>query len=113
MMKRAQHGMRSMDVAELLIPENDAEQAELLQVLDTNGVSHSMAFSKNGINGRIDFPQRLTWGSDGSLELQLTEAGTEGTQKVWFWVVELNDGTKRRFAWFSKTKDIDTAFNWS
>lgn len=107
--KRSTDGFSECGV---LVPETDAERSEVEQALEAQGVCDSMGFIKNGINGRLDFPADLVWESDGAV--QLTVASNQNEQiPAWFWLVEIDDGSGRRLAWWGMQRDRDKATRWA
>ena len=96
----------------VLVPESNDERAEIEQDLRAEGVRNRTSFIKNGINGRLDFPTDLNWESDGAVELTIT---TNQDQRIpaWFWLVEIDDGTGRRFAWWGTNSNRDKSIPWA
>lgn len=95
-----------------LVPETDDEQQELENALDDQGVCNSMGFSKSGINGRLNIDANPQW-ENGAMKATVTVQGEAHPKDAWFWVVECEDGSGRRFAWWSMKPDIKTASTWS
>lgn len=97
-----------------LVPETKDDEDELRVALRNEGVSHRMSFAnKNGIDGRIDLPQQLTWSADGTLEVVIVGQSPAKPLAAWFWIVEDDDGTGRRFAWWATIHDSDEAQPWT
>jgi hypothetical protein len=96
----------------VLVPECGAEEAEAEEALAAQGVSNHMGFVKNGINGRLEFPAKLGWEADGALSLMITTNESEHLQ-AWFWLVEGQDGSGRRFAWWGTSRNRDDAIPWA
>lgn len=96
----------------VLLPESDAEKTEVEQALYAQGACDGMGFIKNGINGRLDFPAKLAWESDGVAGVTIT---TNQGQEIpaWFWLVEIGDESGRRFAWWGTQRDRDRAIPWA
>ncbi len=97
----------------VLVPQTDAERSEVREAFAKAGVSNSLAFSKKEINGRLDFPHNLTWEPDGAVQVSITVQGQTPPLAAWFWLVECDDGSGRRFAWWSMQHDQDRAETWS
>lgn len=97
----------------VLVPEVEAEQAELRQAFAEAGVLNSLAFHKQGINGRLDFPPNLSWDFDGAIEVSITVQGQESPSAAWFWLVECDNGSGRKLAWWSMRHDLGSASAWS
>lgn len=96
-----------------LLPETDAEREELRESLADAGVRNSLAFSKLGIIGRLDFPSDIKWEADGAIHLTVTVEGQPYPVSVWFWLVECDDGTGHRFAWWNTRHDGSSSMPWS
>ncbi len=97
----------------VLVPESNDDKTELENALDAQSVCDRMSFNnKNGINGRLDFPTDLNWDSDGAVELTIT---TDQNQQIpaWFWLVENDDRTGLRFAWWGTQQDRDLSNPWA
>jgi len=97
----------------VLVPENDAERTELRQAFEDAGVLNSLAFHKSGINGRLDLPANLTWEPDGAVRVAVAVQGQPSSIPAWFWLVECDDGSSRRFAWWNTQHDRDSSWTWS
>ena len=96
-----------------LIPETDAERADLRQSFEDGGVQNSMAFDKMDISGRLDIPSVLSWEPDGAIRVAITLKGDALPIDAWFWLVECNDGSGRRFAWWNTRYDREGSHPWS
>jgi hypothetical protein len=96
----------------VLLPQTEIEKSEIANALEAQGVCDGMGFVKNGINGRLGFPAILNWESDGSLALTVTSNQNQETP-AWFWLVECEDGSGRRFAWWGTRRNRDYAIPWA
>ena len=65
------------------------------------------------MNGRLDFPEKLSWGPDGGVPIQVTIKDQPTPSTVWFWLVECDDGSERRFAWWNTYYDRSSAVSWT
>jgi hypothetical protein len=114
-MKRLPFGLDlsvgGMPSSVVLVPENDAERAELRQSLEDAGVSNSLGFSKGGVVGCLQLPDKLTSESDGAIPVTII-ANQQEAIPAWFWLVEIDDGNGRRFPWWSTEREIATAASW-
>lgn len=97
----------------VLVPETKNDEEELRVALDSQDVRHRMSFIKNGINGRVDFPQQLRWSPEGSLKVSIAVQGGGQPLEAWFWIVETDDGTGRRHAFWGTVPDTDQAVSWT
>ncbi len=96
----------------VLVPETDAERAEVTTVLQEQGVRNQVRFSKHGISGKLELPEPLTWESDGAVRGQVTRTDRPGQVDAWFWLVELKDETTRRFVYWNTEYDLTAANLW-
>ena len=112
-MKRLPHGSDLIKMGQLyhLVPESESEEIELQQSLENQGVQDSTSFDKNGINGRLDLPAKLKWNTDGAVEVHVTTH--DRTIPAWFWLVEWDDGSGRRFAHWGTNRDSTKSNSWT
>ena len=96
----------------ILIPENDAERADLRRSFEAVGVNDRLSFCKSSVNGCIHLPAALTWEADGAVPVELTVEGTPARVTAWFWLVEWNDGSLHRSAWWSRQHSRNGAKAW-
>jgi hypothetical protein len=97
----------------VLVPESDTERAELRRAFEDAGVSDSLAFHKSGINGCLVLPKEFTWDPGGAVRVAIARQGQTSPIEAWFWLVECDDGSGRRFAWWNTHDDRDSAWTWS
>ncbi len=72
----------------VLVPETDADRTELLGVLDAEGVSDRVRFTKSGIDGRLNFSASPQWLNDGVLQLSVSTADGQ-ISPMWLGVTQL------------------------
>lgn len=96
----------------VLVPETPEEQGELEDVLDDQGIRDGMSFSHEAVKGVIHFPSALRWAADGALQLSVAHQGNFPAADLWVWVVEIEDGSGRRFPWYGTSHDSDEAVSW-
>jgi hypothetical protein len=94
------------------IPESESDREELWRSLEDEGVMDGMSFSKGGINGKLNVPNDLKWGPDGSVHVTITFADHDEPIDAWFWLIDW-DGATRRRAWWSTEHNIETRESWN
>jgi hypothetical protein len=72
-----------------------------------------MAFHKSGINGRLNVPADLNWEADGAVRVTVTVQGQTSPITARFWLVECDDGTGRKSAWWNTQHDRERSQTWS
>jgi len=96
----------------VLVAETDDDRAELLGVLDGQGVVDGMSFTKGGVTGTLIYPEDLLWLDDGAIQLAVSTPDGSPRQ-LWFWIVEITDASPRRFVWWGTMRDQKSAWSWS
>jgi hypothetical protein len=97
----------------IVVPQNEKEKEELKESFEKAGVKNSLAFNKSGINGCLIFPEDLEWEKNGAVKATIEVQGEKPWIDAWFWLVECNDGTERRFAWWNTNPNFEQSSVWT
>jgi len=95
-----------------LVPETDEDRQELSDSLEDDGVRNSLSFSYDGQMWVLLLPDEPQWDEDGAMLASVKLQGEDIKHDVWFWVIDLEDGPGRRFAYWGFDKGHRKATTW-
>lgn len=97
----------------VLAPDTDEDRAELSRAFEEAGVRDGAdPWWRSELSVRLHVPADFNWMDDGSVRIDLTAVDNPSPPTAYFWVVECDDGSGRRFVWWRVGDDQVRAEPW-